>query len=587
MTRFFYSLLCLVGVALMASLTMASCSDGGDDTPAVRFGVLKTEVTMAAGGGTQTLGVTTPVALQLDADQPWLTASATAPSPTTGASVVTLTAEPNPTAAERTAVLTVRAGSESAAVTVWQAGVDVTFAVAARTAEFAAEGGAVQVAVTSAVQPAAQSDAEWLTVAVTEPDAAFGSTLTLTAGPNPTYERRTATVTVTAGADVATVAVAQAGARKELADFPKAMTLAAQMYPGWNLGNTMEPPTSGLGAETSWQPTKTSQQVLDYVASLGFRSVRIPCAWNAHADAAGTIDAEWMARVKEVVGYALSAGLIVLLNDHWDGGWIETAGFTDLSEANQAAKAERLATLWTQVAEAFADHDERLIFAGLNEPNAGDNAAQVAALVRYEQAFVDAVRATGGYNTVRCLVVQGPNTDIDKTDQLYKTLPADPTGDGYLMAEVHYYSPWNFCGMEKDESWGAMSWFWGAGNHVAGSPRNSTWGEEAYLQAQLAKMKKQFADRGVPVILGEYGCQWRKLAEHQAEHDASVRLFHKLVNQYGPQNGCIPMVWDINHLNQEGEKGVMAIVDRTGLRIFCEPAMQGITEGVAATSWPY
>ncbi len=371
------------------------------------------------------------------------------------------------------------------------------------------------------------------------------------------------------------------------AQLPKASAIASQMYPGWNLGNTMEPPGKDLSAETSWQPTKTSQQVIDYISSLGFKSVRIPCSWNCHA-VDGVIDAAWLARVKEVVDYCLADGLYVLLNDHWDNGWIEVQGFTDLSEANVSAKQEILKSLWTQVAEYFKDYDEHLLFAGLNEPNC-DNQAKTDVLIRYEQAFIDAVRASGGNNLSRTLVVQGPSTDIDNTDKYYDVTKLADSADGCLMVEVHYYSPWNFAGMEKDESWGKMSWYWGSANHVGGSAYNSTWGEESYLLAQFKKMKAKFVDKGYPVILGEYGCQWRDLSgkagEDQAKHDASVKAFHRQVNEQAVNLGLVPMVWDINYTNRQGTKGTMTIIDRKQLGIFNQHAIDGITEGVAAATW--
>ena len=371
------------------------------------------------------------------------------------------------------------------------------------------------------------------------------------------------------------------------AQLPKASAIASQMYPGWNLGNTMEPPGKNLSAETSWQPTKTSQQVIDYISSLGFKSVRIPCSWNCHA-VDGVIDAAWLARVKEVVDYCLTDGLYVLLNDHWDNGWIEVQGFTDLSEANVSAKQENLKSLWTQVAEYFKDYDEHLLFAGLNEPNC-DNQAKTDVLIRYEQAFIDAVRASGGNNLSRTLVVQGPSTDIDNTDKYYDVTKLTDSADGCLMVEVHYYSPWNFAGMEKDESWGKMSWYWGSANHVGGSAYNSTWGEESYLLAQFKKMKAKFVVKGYPVILGEYGCQWRDLSgktgEDQAKHDASVKAFHRQVNEQAVNLGLVPMVWDINSTNRQGTKGTMTIIDRKQLGIFNQHAIDGITEGVAAATW--
>jgi endoglucanase len=214
-----------------------------------------------------------------------------------------------------------------------------------------------------------------------------------------------------------------------------AAELAALMYPGWNLGNTLEGGDSknnwtnvGISTEPSWQGTKPTKEFIDYVASQGCRSVRIPVSWvMGHITDANncTIDAAWMSRVQEVVDYCIANGLYVIINDHWDGGWIEVSGFSEstssyqaVSEATITDKIARLKKIWTQIAEHFSNYDQHLIFAGLNEPFQEYNLFNsrhkdlTPILERYNQAFVDAVRATGGNNASRVLVVQGPSTNI-------------------------------------------------------------------------------------------------------------------------------------------------------------------------------
>ena len=367
------------------------------------------------------------------------------------------------------------------------------------------------------------------------------------------------------------------------------------MVPGWNLGNTLEAATSwtgaglwnnkgGLAAETGWQDTKTTQKIIDYVKSLGFKSVRIPCAWAfGHISNAATyeIDALWMARVKEVVDYCINDGLYVVLNDHWDGGWLEEH-IKDSDAATIKKNKEILTALWTQIANAFKDYDEHLLFAGLNEPNAEDQAA-TNNLIQYNQTFVDAVRATGGNNAHRILVVQGPSTNIEHTcNFMAGKMPTDVI-EGRLAVEVHYYNPWQFWGMEKDESWGKVFYYWGQGNHLSGSTHNATWGEEADMKKQLQMMKTNFVDKGYPVVIGEFGANWRDLSslpnESQEKHNASIRAhyreLHKLCKEMG---GMVPMTWDTNYRNQEGTKGCMTIVDRKQLSVFGIYAMQGIND---------
>ena len=374
-----------------------------------------------------------------------------------------------------------------------------------------------------------------------------------------------------------------------------AMDVVNDMSPGWNLGNTFEATTSwtggalwnnkgGLGAETGWQDTKTSQAVIDFVKSLGFKSIRIPCAWAyGHiSDASNyTIDAAWMARVKEVVDYCINDGLYVVLNDHWDGGWLEEK-MKDSNAANIAQNKGILKLLWTQIANAFKDYDEHLLFAGLNEPGA-DNQASTNNLIQYNQTFVDAVRATGGNNAKRVLVVQGPSTNIDHTCNFMNGKMPNDIVPGKLAIEVHYYNPWQFWGMENDESWGKVFYYWGNGNHHSGSSHNATWGEEKDMKDQLQKMKTYFVDKGYPVVIGEFGANWRDISklsnESQEKHNASIKAhykeLHRLCKEMG---GMVPMTWDINSRSQNGMKGTMTIVDRKNLTVYGKYALEGINE---------
>lgn len=375
-----------------------------------------------------------------------------------------------------------------------------------------------------------------------------------------------------------------------------ACRVASEMYPGWNLGNTMEATGEGQAAETSWQKTKTTKELIDFIKQQGFRSVRIPCSWDIHSDAQGRIDAQWLARVKEIVDYCVRDGLYVVLNDHWDKGWIEVKGFSKTDQAyekvdEQTIQAEitRLKDLWTQIAKAFKGYNEHLLFAGLNEPFQQYNLFHdkhqelTPILLRYNQAFVEAVRATGGKNKKRILVVQTPGISISSAvnDDLRFTMPADPVGKGRLMVEVHYYEPWDFCGQEE-----GGKWFWGQGQHVAGDSHNCEWGEENWSESQFSSMKRKFFEQGYPIILGEYGANWRVVGSLQAQHDASVKAWFYDVTRKAVSNGCVPMVWDINSADRQGEKGTLTVIDRTRLSIYCQVALDGIMEGVRTAQWP-
>jgi endoglucanase len=209
---------------------------------------------------------------------------------------------------------------------------------------------------------------------------------------------------------------------------------------GWNLGNTLEPPCG----EGCWAPAAT-QAMINKVADSGFNSIRIPVAWNSNANQSTyQISSTWLNRVKQVVDWSLDAGLTVVVNTHWDGGWLEN----NIGNTVNPTINAKMNSYWTQIANTFASYDERLLFAAANEPNA-DTAAEMSTLTAYYQTFVNAVRGTGGGNTSRWLVVQGPNTNIDLTNSLMNTLPNDPTADR-LAVEVHYYDPWQFAGLDAD-----------------------------------------------------------------------------------------------------------------------------------------
>ena len=373
---------------------------------------------------------------------------------------------------------------------------------------------------------------------------------------------------------------------------PTAADIAADMCPGWNLGNTMEPgPCSWLSNpldyETAWQGSKTTQQIIDFVKAQGFRSVRIPCSWYVHCDANNNIDTKWMDRVQQVVDYCINDSLYVVLNDHYDNGWIERS-FANRTESSVSKNCDVLAQLWKQIATRFRDYDPHLLFAGMNEPDAaGDNskdkAGDIRTLVRYHQTFVNAVRQTGGNNAHRILVVQAPSTNIDLATT-YNVMPQDDTPDA-MMLEVHFYSPYNFTMMTKDESWGNQAYYWGSGNHFSGSKHNVTWGEESYMQSQLRQMRNKYTSKGIPVIMGEFGTLWRTMpqGESQEKHDASIRAWYYTLCRYAVENAIVPFVWDTNYCQRPS----MDVLNRKTLTVFNQLALDGIINGCAAGKWPY
>ena len=329
------------------------------------------------------------------------------------------------------------------------------------------------------------------------------------------------------------------------------LQLSKLMGAGWNLGNSLE----AIGGETAWGNPAATQALLTAVKAAGFKTLRLPVSWKQYADASDNISATWLTRVAQVVGYAQTAGLHVLLNIHWDGGWMQP------TFSAQAVANARITKFWTQIANHFKTYDDTLLFAGTNEVMVeGDygtpKAEYVAVQNGFNQAFVTAVRATGGNNAVRHLVVQGFNTNIDHT-LAFAVMPTD-TATNRLMMEVHYYDPYNFTLNDK-----SAIWQWGAG---ATDPKaTETWANEAYTDAQFQKMKTAYVDNGIPVILGEFSAMRR--TEHPGAEAYRV-AWNKYVARSAWLRGAVPVYWDAGAATENHSSGLFNRA--TGAQVYPE-----------------
>lgn len=321
-----------------------------------------------------------------------------------------------------------------------------------------------------------------------------------------------------------------------------AVQLAAKIKLGTNVGNTMEAWGCTPAAETCWGQPMVSPAYVKLVKDSGFDAIRIPVSWDQYADqTTGKISDAWLNRVKQVVQYAVDNGLYVIVNIHWDGGWLER----NISEEKKVAVNAKQKAYWQQIATHLRDFDEHVLFASANEPDA-DDAAEIAVLDSFHQTFVDAVRSTGGRNAHRVLVIQAPLTNINLAANEWHVMPSDTVADRQ-MAEVHFY-PFSFTLQDKDEVWSQMFYYWGKDFHsTTDSYRNSTREEEDHVDEQFAKMKTKFADRGIPVVLGEYAAMLRThlTGADLALHRASRAYFHQYVTQKALENGILPFYWEI------------------------------------------
>ncbi|MEO6978900.1 MAG: cellulase family glycosylhydrolase, partial [Mucilaginibacter sp.] len=284
-----------------------------------------------------------------------------------------------------------------------------------------------------------------------------------------------------------------------------ASQIAANITMGWNFYNTLEAPGSETG---SWGNPPITQQQVDLVKSTGINAIRLPINYDGHVinTATAQIDPVWLARIKAIVQYCINDNMYVTVNIHYDIGG-ETGAQQDITDARHRA-------YWEQIATTLRNFDEHLMFASANEP-AASTFDQTVTLMRYHQSFINAVRSTGGKNTYRTLVIQAPSVSIDLANayldptNAYKTpkLPTDPTPHK-MMLEFHYYTPSQFCILSEDASWGKELFFWGKDFHTTNPKfldRNcGTWSEEHYADSILHTVKARFADKGIPLFIGEF-----------------------------------------------------------------------------------
>ncbi len=558
-----------MGVSLLLAIFFYATACSGNDEPvAPEIIPAKSEMTFSKTGGTETLSVKSNVALEVKSnDESWCRV-APASSASDAVYKYTVTVDANPDTDDRSTTITVKGANITQTINVAQTAADGLIVTPTTFNDVTGEGTQIEVRLTTNGAVTITCNDSWITE-ISSRAAMTERTLTFNVAAN--YgDPRTGSITFTLGDLTETVTVNQlAGNIPNVGMESDALVLAAKMYAGWNIGNTLE----AIGGETAWGNPKVTEDYIKKIKELGFNAIRIPCAWDQYIEDAKTykIKDSWLNRVNEAVGYCVANDMYAIVNIHWDGGWLENNCTPDKQEENNRKQH----ALWTQIANKLNHYDEHLLFAGTNEPNV-DNAQKMVVLKSYLQTFIDAVRATGGNNAVRNLIVQGPNTDIDMTNNLFGDMPTDVIPNR-LMLEVHYYNPWTFCGLTQDESWGRMAYFWGAYS-VTGSDRNATSGGETEMKSLFAKMKTKFVDKGIPVILGEYGAITMRtgLGEHQEAHNKSRNLYDETVTREAKNHGMVPFYWETG-----------GVVSRNTGEIKDNYAMDGILKGAKEGKYPF
>ena len=311
---------------------------------------------------------------------------------------------------------------------------------------------------------------------------------------------------------------------------------------GWNLGNQLEASSGGLPSETCWGNPEITKELIDTIKAQGFKTVRIPVSY---LDMIGDgpdykIDTDWLDRVQEVVDYVVNNDMFAIVNMHGDGyytvdhSWLLCAEDDD----KQTEIKDKYGKVWTQIADRFKDYDQHLIFESMNEEFNNDygkpDANAYENINAYNQIFVDSVRATGSNNEKRWLLLPGWNTNIEYTagDEYNFKIPTDNgcKADGKrIMISVHYYDPFNFT---IDENKTAKTQW---GKYAVKNYDN--WGQEDYVDSQMALLNEKFVSQGYPVVIGEFGAQDK--TEKFADYNEFRRYWSEYLIKAAKKNGVV------------------------------------------------
>ncbi|MBQ4378830.1 MAG: glycoside hydrolase family 5 protein [Treponema sp.] len=322
-----------------------------------------------------------------------------------------------------------------------------------------------------------------------------------------------------------------------------ALDFSKSLSNGWNLGNTLDAKSDGdktnkgLSTETLWGMPETTEAMIKAVYAKGFRTIRIPVSWHNHiTDSSFTIDSEWMARVKTVVDWSLAAGLKVIINIHHDNlsesQMSSTYGFCITSDSEKkAASLSYIKSVWSQIAQTFKDYDNRLVFELLNEPRAvgtkyewstGSYAAEVRAanvlIMEYEKAALDTIRATGGNNLSRFIMIPPYAASPDMTAGW--SLPKDSSKApvSHLIVSVHAYTPYVFCmGTSSNKTF-----------------TNSTRDEIDWL---FSGLNSNWVSNGTAVVIGEMSASDKNNTEDRSK-------WASYYGQKAKSNGIPVILWD-------------------------------------------
>lgn len=342
--------------------------------------------------------------------------------------------------------------------------------------------------------------------------------------------------------------------------FPTASEEIAAINVGWNLGNTLDSygtwisGTTPSSFETAWGNPVVTRELIQSVKAQGFNAIRIPVTWAQHIDDNGNVDPAWMARVKEVVDYAYEEDMYVILNVHHDTG--EHGGdkvcWVIADEGTYTSTQDKFKALWTNIANEFESYDYHLMFEGYNEmldmnntwnaPSTGNGAYN--AVNSYAQAFVDTVRATGGNNVQRNLIVNTYVASYDSQVINNFVVPND-SATNHLALQVHVYAPWGFTGTNATVNWTTVHSDFGDG-------------DKSEIDGVMNAISNFSSQTGLPVIIGECGAEYKN-------NDAAIAQYFSYFISSASSKGIKCFVWDNGQFGTGSSEGGYAIVNRSNL----------------------
>ena len=345
-----------------------------------------------------------------------------------------------------------------------------------------------------------------------------------------------------------------------------AQQLVADIKVGWNLGNALDATYNDFTAstpiptlETAWGNPRTTKENITAIKNAGFNVIRIPVTWHKAVDSNYSIRPDWMTRVTEIVDYAVDNDMYILLNTHHDEPLFK---FTD---AQKTESLNAFRKIWEQIADNFKDYNVKLVFEGLNEPRtsgtpnqwSGGTAEECANLNEHYQVFVNTVRASGGNNGTRILMVNtyAASTEAEAINGL--VLPTDTVADK-LIVSIHAYVPYDFA-LNTDPTKNSWS--------------QSNLSDTRPITDAIDRGYNAFVSKGIPVIMGEFG------AMNKNNESVRAQWAQYYVN-YAWSKG-IKCVWWDNGVTEAANEGaeLFGLLNRNNNNIIYPILLKGMIDG--------